>query len=42
MSKGFGDLQNLKELTLELCPAGHNLPKPLKDKLVAQGCKVHV
>ena len=37
MSEGFGDLRSLKELDLRYCPVGGSLPKPLKDKLAAQG-----
>jgi hypothetical protein len=38
LSEGFGDLTNLKELTMYQCPAADSMPAALKEQLKAQGC----
>ena len=42
LSEGFGQLENLRELNLQYCPASKNMPAALKEQLQAQGCKTQM
>ena len=40
LTERFEQLKNLKELTLQGCPAGRNMPPTLRAQLESQGCTI--